>query len=106
MSPRKAPRKKPLPKPDKMLDRIMAFNEAKGGGVIIEKRAKGYSLFREDNGRPIARLRPFGEGDRVEILWWSYRDKWERIGDCGPTMMPLEEALEYISKDPVGVFWG
>ncbi len=43
MSPRKVPRKKPVLKPDKMLDRIMAFNEAKGGGVIIEKRAKGYS---------------------------------------------------------------
>jgi len=94
-----------MSKPDTMLDRIMAFNEAKGGGVIIKKRAKGYSLFRADNGRPIARLRPFGDGDRVEIMWWSYRDRWEQIGDFGPMVMPLEEALEYISKNPVGVFW-
>ena len=106
MSPRKATGKKALPKPDKMLDQIMAFNEAKGGGVIIEKRAKGYSLFREDNGRPIARLHhitstrsPLSEGR-------SHRDKWEQIGDMGPLIMPLEEALIYISKDPVGVFWG
>lgn len=106
MSPRKASRKKPLPKPDKILDRITAFNEAKGGGVIIEKRAKGYSLFREDNGRPIARLRPLGKDDIVEVMWWSYRDRWEQIGDLGPMAMPLEKALEYISKDSAGVFWG
>jgi hypothetical protein len=89
-----------------MLDRIMAFNEAKGGGVRMEKRSNGYSLFREDNGRPIARLRPSGKDDRVEVMWWSHRDKWEQIGDMGPLIMPLEEALIYISKDPVGVFWG
>ena len=106
MSPRKAIAKKPSPKPDTMLDRIMAFNEAKGGGVRIETRSKGYSLFREDNGRPIARLRPSGKSELVEILWWSHRDKWEPIGDFGPMTMPLEEALTYISKDPMGVFWG
>ena len=106
MSPRKAARNKPSPKSDAILDRIMAFNEAKGGGVLIEKRSHGYSLFREDNGRPIARLRPSGKDDLVEVLWWSYRDKWEQIGDMGPLMMPLEEALIYLSKDPVGVFWG
>ena len=89
-----------------MLDRIMAFSEAKGGGVLIEKRSHGYSLFREDNGRPIARLRPSGKGDLVEVMWWSHRDKWEQIGDLGPMVMPLEEALDYISKDPTGIFWG
>jgi len=106
MSPRKATRKEPLPKSDAMLDRIMAFNGANGGGVLIEKRSNGYSLFREDNGRSIARLRPFGKDDLVEIMRWSHRDKWERIGDFGPMMMPLEEALRYIAKDPMGIFWG
>jgi hypothetical protein len=47
-------------KADNLLTRIEAFNEAKGWGVIIQKAAKGYSLFREDTGRPIARLRPTG----------------------------------------------
>lgn len=69
MSPRKAIRKKPLPKRDRMLDRVMALNEAHGGGVLIEKRSKGYSLFRENNNRPVARLRPSGHGDLVEIMW-------------------------------------
>ena len=48
MSPRKATRKKRPPKSSAMLERITAFNNAKGGGVLIEKRSKGYSLFRED----------------------------------------------------------
>ena len=34
------------------------------------------SPYYDNNGRPIARLRPFGEGDWVEVLWWSYRGKW------------------------------
>ena len=74
---------------DEILDRIEAFNQVKGGGVIIQRAAKGYSLFREDNGRPIARLRPTGKGDQVEVMWWSHRDKWEQIGDFGPMLMAL-----------------
>ena len=95
-----------MPKSDEMFDQIMAFNECNGGGVRIEKRSHGYSLFREDNGRPIARLRPCGKDDLVEIMWWSHRGKWQRVGDMGPLTMPLEAALEYIAKDPIGVFWG
>lgn len=92
-------------KADVMLARIEAFNEAEGGGVEIRKAAKGYSLFRQDTGRPIARLRPIGKGDKVEVMWWSHRDKWDQIGDFGPMVMPLEEALDYVAKDPGGFFW-
>jgi hypothetical protein len=77
---------------DEILGRIDAFNEAKG--VVIRKAAKGYSLFRADNGRPVARLRPTGKGDQVEVMWWSHRDKWDQIGDFGPMVMLLDEALE------------
>jgi hypothetical protein len=105
MSSRKVSRRERLLKSDEMLDRIMAFNRAQGGGVLIEKRSNGYSLFREDNGCPIARLRPSEKEDLVEILWWSHRGKWERIGDMGPMTMPLEAALKYIAKDPMGIFW-
>ena len=106
MSPHKASRKKPPLKRGRLLDQIMAFNEAEGGGVLIEKRSKGHSLFREDSGRPIARLRPTGKSDLVEVMWWSHRHKWEQIGDFGPVVMPLDEALEYVAKDPMGIFWG
>jgi hypothetical protein len=92
-------------KTDEVLDRIEAFNQVKGGGAIILRAAKGYSLFRADNGKPIARLRPTGIGDQVEVMWWSHRDKWEQIGDFGPMLMSLDEALMYIAKNTLGCFW-
>jgi len=45
-------------KHDDMLARIEAFNDASGGGVVIQKAAKGYSLFRQDTGRPVTHDRP------------------------------------------------
>ena len=92
-------------KTDDFLPRIEAFNKAEGGGVAVQKAAKGYSLFRLDRGAPVARLRPTGKGDKVEVLWWSHRDRWGRIGDFGPMVMPLGEALKFIAKDPMGCFW-
>ncbi len=89
-----------------MMARIEAFNEAKGGGVLVVKQSKGYCLLRDDNGRPIARLRPTGKDDLVAVMRRSYRDTWEHIGDFGPMVMPLDEALEYVAKNPMGVFWG
>lgn len=107
MSPRSTTtKKKSSAKRDSLLTRIEAYNESKGGGVLIQKRSKGYSLFREDNGRPVARLRPTRKGDLVEVMWWSHRDQWEQIGDLGPMVMPLDKALEYVAKDPMGIFWG
>ena len=106
MCPRKAAKRKSAVNLDSILERIVAFNEAARGGVQIQRQSRGISLYREDNGRPIARLRPFGEGDRVEVLWWSHRGKWEQIGDMGPMVMSLDEALKYIARNPIGVFWG
>jgi hypothetical protein len=90
---------------DPVLGRIEAYNKAKGGGVVIRKQSKGYSLFREDTGQPIARLRPTGKGNQVEVMWWSHREKWDEIGDFGPMTMLLDEALDYIARDPMGIFW-
>ena len=88
-----------------MMARIQAFNEAMGGGVLIVKQSKGYCLLRNDNGVPIARLRPTGKDDLVAVMRRSYRHTWEHIGECGPMVMPLDEALKYVAKDPMGVFW-
>ncbi len=90
---------------DFTLGRIEAFNEAQGGGVSIRKDAKGYSLFRDDTGAPVARLRPVGGGDLFDVLYWSHRERWEPIGDFGGVQLPLEEALTYIADDPMGCFW-
>ena len=94
-----------MKKPDPYLARIEAFVEQKGGGVIIRKTAGGYSLFLESSGKPVARFRPTGQGDAVEVKWWSHRDRWDDIGDFGPMVMPLDKALEYVTEDPVGCFW-
>jgi hypothetical protein len=50
-------------------------------------------------------LRSTGKGDPVEVLWWSHRDRWDKIGDFGPMVMPLDQALEHVARDPVGCFW-
>ena len=91
-----------MKKSDPILERIEAFNEAKGGGVIINKVNGGYSLFLETTGAPIARLRPSGKGGKVEVKWWR-NGKWANIGDFGPMVMSLDDALKYIASQPI--FW-
>jgi hypothetical protein len=59
-----------MAKYDAMLERIRAFNRTRGGGVVAERVNKGYSLFSAATGAPIARLRPTGTGDEVEVFWW------------------------------------
>jgi hypothetical protein len=88
--------------PDPMLERIRAFDRARGGGVQVERSSKGYSLFSTATGSPIARLRPTGAGDRVEILWWR-RERWGPFGPFGRTVLPLNDALTLIVSEPV--FW-
>ena len=93
-----------MKKADELLARIEAFNAAKGGGVLVQKANKGYSLYRASTGRPVARLRPTGKGDNVEVMWWR-SERWSHIGDFGPMVMPLDEALDFIARDPMGCFW-
>jgi hypothetical protein len=90
---------------DLTLRRIENYNAAHGGGVVVRKDARGYSLFREDTGAPVARLRPVRSGAAMEILRWSWRDRWDRIGDFGGVHLPLDEALDYIAEDPMDCFW-
>jgi hypothetical protein len=88
-----------------MQARIEAFNNAHGGGVVVRKDAHGYSLFRDDTGEPVARLRPEDSSNLMEVLCWSWRGRWDSIGDFGGVWMPLDEALDYIAEDPEGCFW-
>lgn len=81
---------------DPLLERIEAYREKQGGGVIIRRANKGYSLFVEEDETPIARLRPTGYDDEVEVLWWSHRDKWEQIED--------QQILVALDPDVAAVF--
>jgi hypothetical protein len=87
---------------DAMLERIKSFNRTRGGGVVVQKAARGYSLLSERSGAPIARLRPTGDGDTVQVLWWN-GERWRASGPFGIVAMPLHEALDYVASEPA--FW-
>jgi hypothetical protein len=88
---------------DDMLRRIARFRFAKGP-VRAEQRNRGYSLHHADTGVPVARLRPTGRDDRVEILYWSsWKEKWAPTGPFGRTVLPLDEALRVIEQQ--AIFW-
>src|SRR4028119_2096223 len=107
-----------MSEPDALLERIQSFNRARGGGVVVQKAARGYSLRSERSGAPIARLRPTGDGKRGEglggeggpaggcegggVLWWN-GERWGASGPFGMATMPLDDALDYIASEPA--FW-
>jgi hypothetical protein len=91
-----------MSEPDVLLERIQSFNRARGGGVVVQKAARGYSLRSERSGAPIARLRPTAMGERVEVLWWN-GERWGASGPFGMATMPLDDALDYIASEPA--FW-
>ncbi|OJW21452.1 MAG: hypothetical protein BGO49_13330 [Planctomycetales bacterium 71-10] len=85
--------------------RIAAYNHHLGGGVGVRKDRHGYTLFHEDCGEPVARLRPRADG-RFAVLYWSvFSERWKTIGDFGDVVLGLDDALEYISTDPMNCFW-
>jgi hypothetical protein len=72
--------------------------------VAAERRNKGYTLFHAETGHPIARLRPFGRDDLLEIFYWSsWKQRWAPVGPFGRTAAPLDEALRIIAIEPI--FW-
>ena len=90
-------------KPDPYLARIEAFNTKKGGGVTTTKVRNGYNLHLTATSAPIARLQPTGSDDEMRIKFWSYRGRWQDVGDFGGIILPLDQALEEISTN--GIFW-
>jgi hypothetical protein len=62
---------------DPIVQRIQAFDRSRGGGVAVRRVNRGYSLYSTATGVPIARLRPIGKADMVQVLWW----RRDRLGD-------------------------
>lgn len=87
---------------DAMLEHIEGFNFARGGGVIVRKVARGYTLLSERTGAPIVRFQPTGDGDKVKVLWWNGKS-WGASGPFGVATMPLDQALDYVANEPD--FW-
>ena len=79
-----------MAKTDPLLDRIQA-----------RRAGRDYSLFSNRTGAPVARLRPTGDSDEVEIFWWR-REAWGPAGPFG-AVMPLDDALDFICEE--AFFW-
>jgi hypothetical protein len=93
---------------DFVQSRIEAYNREQGGGIFVRKDRRGYTLIREDSGVPVARLRPRPKGDpgRFEVLYWSlFHESWRPVGTFGGTILALDDALEFIARDPMDCFW-
>jgi hypothetical protein len=89
---------------DFIQSQIEAFNNQHGGGVSVRKDTRGYTLMREDDGIPVARLRPKGQG-LFEVLYWNpYHERWRPVGSFG-TILGLKQSLEFIADDPLDCFW-
>ena len=57
--------------PDDLRVRIEAYPwPARRGGVEVVRANKGYTLYSLRTGGPVTRLRPTGQGDKVQVLWW------------------------------------
>ena len=88
-----------MPASGPMRERIEAFNQARGGGVAVHKAGRGYFLACERTGAPVARLKPTGNADKVQVLWWNGQ-RWAAAGPFGIETMTLDEALGRIASEP------
>jgi hypothetical protein len=74
------------------------------GPVAVERRNRGFTLIHAATGLPIARLRPIGRDDLVDILYWSlWRERWVPFGPFGRTTAPVKQAVRIISE--AAIFW-
>jgi len=97
------PRQGHLMRDDEIIRRIERF-PFRRAPVAAEWRNKGYTLCHANTGRAIARLRPYGRDDLMEILYWSlWKQRWAAVGPFGSTVVPLDEALRIIAAEPI--FW-
>ena len=86
---------------DALHERIAAY-EFPRGGVDVVRANRGYTLYSRRTGDPVARFRPTGQDDQVQVLWWR-RETWGSPGGFGPVILPLDQALEFVATE--GFFW-
>lgn len=86
---------------DAMRERIAAHSWPRGG-IEVVRANRGYTLCSRRAGGQVARLRPTGKDDEVQVLWWRC-DAWGAPGDFGPVIMPLDEALSFVATE--SFFW-
>jgi hypothetical protein len=88
---------------DAITRKIDRFRCARGV-LHAERRNRGYTVYDEASGAPVARLRPAGSEGRFEVLYWSLgTGRWARTGPFGRTVLSLDEALLFIAHEDI--FW-
>jgi hypothetical protein len=88
---------------DPIIQRIERFRCGRGQ-LVAERRNRGYTLYRAGSAALVARLRPTGQNDRVEVLYWSlWKERWTSAGPFGRTVLPLDDALRFIASEDI--FW-
>lgn len=88
---------------DSIVERIESF-ACRRGRLLAERRNRGYTLYHAGSGAPVARLRLTGKEDSVEVLYWSlWKERWTNAGPFGRTVLPLDDALQFITSEDI--FW-
>jgi hypothetical protein len=88
---------------DPIIRRIETFH-CRRGQLLAERRNRGDILYRASSGALVARLRPTGQADRVEVLYWSlWQERWTKTGPFVRTILPLDQALKFIASEDI--FW-
>jgi hypothetical protein len=67
----------------------------------VRKAGGGYGFYHQDDGRPLARLKPHQDGG-FEIQYWCRRKRWKTWPSKTRLVLPLDEALEFVLKNPTG----
>jgi hypothetical protein len=74
---------------DPIIQRIESFR-CRRGQLFAERRDRGYTLYRASSGALVARLRPIGQDDRLEVLSWSL---WKERAATVPELFERFAAL-------------
>jgi hypothetical protein len=88
---------------DPIIQRVEIF-QCSRGKLVAERRNHGYTLYHAQSGRPVARLRPTTQDDRVEVLYWSlWKKAWTCGGPLGRATFSIDRALEFMADQDI--FW-
>jgi len=88
---------------DLPMAQIKAVFQKKKCPAVVCRMSGGYTIIHKD--MLVARIRQRGNG--WEVLWRSHSsNKWKSIGELGGVVCDtVEEAVEYILRDSMGLFW-
>ena len=60
----------------------------------------------DDGWRPVAKLRRKGKRGDFQVLYWNRESqRWRLVNLFGGSVFSLDEALDFISNDPMECFW-